>query len=223
MTFRKTRTTAAALASTVPVALLAGCSFFASLQPTPGPAAATAPPAPPPAVVSKDGLAPITGEQVERIREVIGGKTPSPAVAKVVRGAAPTIESFVRTEGCITDRNGAVLNPFAAPGRLFDGTGFQGGPMAQMQYHDKTACVTVKRIQNWKMVSPKLLRFDVVYVGDDGEEHSSFFWWRSATANDNCATMPAPASTRAAASAGFWWPMPASAVHSAPTAICVEP
>ena len=172
MTFRKTRTTAAALASTVPVALLAGCSFFASLQPAPGPAAATAPPAPPPAVVSKDGLAPITGEQVERIREVIGGKTPSPAVAKVVRGAAPTIESFVRTEGCITERNGAVLNPFAAPGRLFDGTGFQGGPMAQMQYHDKTACVTVKRIQNWKMVSPKLLRFDVVYVGDDGEEHS---------------------------------------------------
>jgi hypothetical protein len=172
MTFRKTRTTAAALASTVPMALLAGCSFFASLQPAPEARAATAPPAPPPAVVSRDGLAPITGEQVERIREAIGGKTPSPAVTKVVRGAAPTIESFVRTEGCITARNGAVLNPFAAPGRLFDGTGFQGGPMLQMQYHDKTACVTVKRIQNWKMVSPKLLRFDVVYVGDDGEEHS---------------------------------------------------
>ena len=175
MKFRrtKTRTTAVALASIVPVALLAGCSFFASLQPAPGPAASAAPPpAPPPEVVSKDGLAPITGAQVERIREAIGGKTPSPSVAKVVRGAAPTIESFVRTEGCITERNGAVLNPFAAPGRLFDGTGFQGGPMAQMQYHDKTACVTVKRIQNWKMVSPKLLRFDVVYVGDDGEEHS---------------------------------------------------
>jgi len=59
-----------------------------------------------------------------------------------------------------------------APGRLFDGTGFQGGPMADMQYHDKTACVTVKRIQNWKMVSPKRLRFEVVYVGDDGEEQS---------------------------------------------------
>jgi uncharacterized iron-regulated protein len=65
-----------------------------------------------------------------------------------------------------------VLNPFAAPGRLFDSSSFQGGPMAEMQYHDKTACVTVKRIQNWKMVSPKLLRFDVVYVGDDGEERS---------------------------------------------------
>jgi hypothetical protein len=154
----------------MPLALVvAGCSFLAPLLPATEPAA---PPTPPPAVVSKDGLAPITEEQVERVREAIGNKTPSPAVTKVVRSAAPTIESFVRTEGCITARNGTVLNPFAAPGRLFDGAGFQGGPMTQMQYHDKTACVTVKRIQNWKMVSPKLLRFDVVYVGDDGEEHS---------------------------------------------------
>jgi len=157
----------AALACTAPLAL-AGCSYLAPLLPGYAP---PPPPAPPP-VVSPNGLAPITEEQVERIREAIVTKPPSPAVAKVVRSAAPTIESFVRTEGCITARNGAVLNPFAAPGRLFDTTGFQGGPMAEMQYHDKTACVTVKRIQNWKMVSPKLLRFDVVYVGDDGEERS---------------------------------------------------
>lgn len=157
----------AALACTAPLAL-AGCSYLAPLLPGYAP---PPPPAPPP-VVSPNGLAPITEEQVERIREAIVAKPPSPAVTKVVRSAAPTIESFVRTEGCITARNGAVLNPFAAPGRLFDGTGFQGGPMAEMQYHDKTACVTVKRIQNWKMVSPKLLRFDVVYVGDDGEERS---------------------------------------------------
>ena len=157
----------AALACTAPLAL-AGCSYLAPLLP---PYAPPPPPAPPP-VVSPSGLAPITEAQVERIREAIVTKPPTPAVAKVVQSAAPTIESFVRTEGCITARNGAVLNPFAAPGRLFDGTGFQGGPMAEMQYHDKTACVTVKRIQNWKMVSPKRLRFEVVYVGDDGEERS---------------------------------------------------
>ncbi|MGJ7504420.1 hypothetical protein ACSFBF_28970 [Variovorax sp. ZT5P49] len=158
-------TPSTALACTVPLVLVAGCTY---LTPAPPPA----PPAPPPAVISKDGLAPITEEQVERIREAIGSKPPSPAVGKVVRSASPTIESFVRTEGCITARNGAVLNPFAASGRLFDGTGFQGGPMSEMQYHDKTACVTVKRIQNWKMVTPKLLRFEVVYVGDDGEERA---------------------------------------------------
>lgn len=157
----------AALACTAPLAL-AGCSYLAPLLPSYAP---PSPPAPPP-VVSPSGLAPITEEQVERIREAIVTRPPTPAVAKVVQSAAPTIESFVRTEGCITARNGAVLNPFAAPGRLFDGTGFQGGPMAEMQYHDKTACVTVKRIQNWKMVSPKRLRFEVVYVGDDGEERS---------------------------------------------------
>ncbi|WP_422088313.1 hypothetical protein [Variovorax sp.] len=156
----------AALALTLPLALVTGCSYFSPAPPT----APAAPPPPP--VISKDGLAPITGEQVERIREAIGGKAPSPAVGKVVRSASPTIESFVRTEGCITAHNGAVLNPFAAPGRLFEGNGFQGGPMTEMQFHDKTSCVTVKRIQNWKMVSPKLLRFEVVYVGDDGEEHT---------------------------------------------------
>lgn len=155
----------AALACTLPLAWLAGCSFF---HPPPPPA----PPAPPPAVVTRDGLAPITEAQVERIREAIGGKPPSPAIDKVLRSASPTIESFVRTEGCITARNGAVLGPFAAPGRLFDGTAFQGGPMSDMQYHDKTACLTVQRIQNWKMVTPKLLRFEVVYVGDDGEERA---------------------------------------------------
>ncbi|MGJ3703212.1 hypothetical protein [Variovorax sp. AFSI2.2] len=169
MKFRGPRT-AAALACTATLALaLAGCSYLAPLLP----ASMQPPPAaPPPPVVSPSGLAPITEGQVERIREEIATNPPTPAVARIVRSAAPTIESFVRTEGCITARNGAVLNPFAAPGRLFDSGSFQGGPMAEMQYHDKTACVTVKRIQNWKMVSPKLLRFDVVYVGDDGEERS---------------------------------------------------
>ncbi|QNK71178.1 hypothetical protein [Variovorax sp. PAMC26660] len=157
----------AALACTVPLALVAGCTYLSS-----APLPQAAPPAAPPAVVSKDGLAPITDAQVERIREAIGGKAPSPAVGKVVRSASPTIESFVRAEGCITARNGAVLNPFASPGRLFDGTGFQGAPMSEMQYHDKTACVTVKRMQNWQLASPKLLRFEVVYVGDDGEERA---------------------------------------------------
>ncbi|MDH6592767.1 hypothetical protein M2165_002656 [Variovorax sp. TBS-050B] len=157
---------AAAAACTVVPLALAGCSYLAPLLPSSEP---PPPPAPPP-VVSPSGLAPITEEQVERIREAIVAKPPSPAVARAVQSAAPTIESFVRTEGCITARNGAVLNPFAAPGRLFDGSGFQGGPMASMQYHDRTACVTVKRIQNWKMVTPKRLRFEVVYVGDDGEE-----------------------------------------------------
>jgi hypothetical protein len=160
-----TRTTA--FVCTVPLAL-AGCSYLAPLLPDYTPTS----PAGPPPVVSPSGLAPITEEQVERIREAIVAKPPTPAVAKIVQSAAPTIESFVRTEGCITARNGTVLNPFAAPGRLFDATGFQGGPMVEMHYHDKTACVTVKRIQNWKMVSPKLLRFEVVYVGDDGEERS---------------------------------------------------
>ena len=162
------------LACTLPLTLLAGCSYLTALlfpdAPVGSPTEATT--AAPPAVVSKDGLAPITAVQVERIREAVGGKPPSPAVGKVVGSASPTIESFLRTEGCITARNGAVLNPFAAPGRLFDGTGFQGGPMAEMQYHDKTACVTVQRIQNWKLVSPRLLRFEVVYVGDDGEERA---------------------------------------------------
>jgi hypothetical protein len=166
MKFRGPRT-AAALACTATLAL-AGCSYLAPLLP----ASMQPPPPAPPPVVSPNGLAPITEEQVERIREEIATNPPTPAVARIVRSAAPTIESFVRTEGCITARNGAVLNPFAAPGRLFDSGSFQGGPMAEMQYHDKTACVTVKRIQNWKMVSPKLLRFDVVYVGDDGEERS---------------------------------------------------
>ena len=167
----KSGATAAALARTVLPALIAGCSSLAPLPPAPKPAA---PPAPPPeAVVSKDGLAAITDAQVARIRAEIETKAPNPALARAVRSAAPTIESFLRTEGCITARNGAVLDLFAAPGRPFGGADFQGGPMSQMQYHDKTACVAVERIENWKMVSPQLLRFDVVYVGDDGEERST--------------------------------------------------
>ncbi len=154
-----------ALACTLPLALVTGCSFFTSAPPA-------APSSPPPAVITRDGLAAISEAQVERIREALDAKPATPAIGKVLRSAAPTIESFVRTEGCITARNGAVLSPFAAPGQLFDGPGFQGGPMAEMQFHDKTACVTVQRMQNWKMVTPKLLRFEVVYVGDDGEERA---------------------------------------------------
>jgi hypothetical protein len=162
---------AAVLACTAPLLMLTGCSLFPPWRQQ-QPPAAPAPAKQPPSVVSRNGLAPITDEQVERIRSQIDTRAPSPAVENAVRSAAPTIESFLRTEGCITARNGAVLNPFAAPGRLFGGPGFAGGPMTQMQYHDKTACVTVKRIQNWKMPTRQLLRFDVVYVGDDGEERA---------------------------------------------------
>jgi len=170
-TARRLRGTPRTLAiAAIAASSLGGCTFFQQLLPPPAPPAP--PPPPPPPVVSKSGLAPITEDQVDRIRELIAAKPPNPAVGRVVRSAAPRIESFLRTEGCITAHNGAVLNPFAAPGRLFDDQGFQGGPMAQMQYHDRTACVTVQHLQNWRMVSPRTLRFDVVYVGDDGEERA---------------------------------------------------
>jgi hypothetical protein len=44
----------------------------------------------------------------------------------------------------------------------------------------------------------------------------------SATQNETCATTPAPTRTKAVDSAGLP-PMPASAVQSAPTAICMKP
>lgn len=155
----KFKTQGSALACAMSLALLAGC-------------AGNSPPAPPPPVISRDGLASITEAQVARIRAAIGSKAPTSGLGQAIAGAAPTIESFLRAEGCITARNGSMLNAFAVYGRPFDGAAFQGGPMADMQYQDKTACVAVDRIQNWQLASPTLLRFEVVYVGDDGEERA---------------------------------------------------
>lgn len=165
----KSNTQGIALACAVSLALLAGCATTSSPSAS---RQATRTPAAPPSVISRDGLAPITEAQVARIREAIGGKAPTSGIGQAIAGAAPTIEAFLRAEGCITARNGAMLNAFAVYGRPFDGAAFQGGPMSGMQYQDKTACVTVERIQNWQLASPTLLRFEVVYVGDDGEERA---------------------------------------------------
>jgi len=166
----KSNTQGTALACAVSLALLSGCATTTS--PSAPRQATRTTTAPPPTVISRDGLALITEAQVARIREAIGGKAPTSAIGQAIAGAAPTIEAFLQAEGCITARNGAMLNAFAVYGRPFDGAAFQGGPMSGMEYQDKTACVTVERIQNWQLASPTLLRFEVVYVGDDGEERA---------------------------------------------------
>lgn len=151
---------------------VAGCSFVQQWLPQRSePAPAAEAPRPPPApVVDASGLAPITEAQTAQIRAALAARKTGPAAARALQSAHPTIESFVQVHSCITAHNGAVLDPWAAPGRRFDGVAYRNAPVPRLQFHDKTACATVKRFANWAMPSRRVLRFEIVYVGDDGEE-----------------------------------------------------
>lgn len=160
--------TKTALAGAVLVAL-SGCSLLERLFPAgePAPAGAAADDK---AVISPDGLAPLSEDQSKQIRAALTAQKVGPATTRARREAVQTIRDFVAVHGCITGHNGAVLNPWAAPGQLFDAKAYDGAPMAHMKFHDRTACTTVQRFQNWKMPTRSTLRFEVVYRGDDGEE-----------------------------------------------------
>lgn len=159
----------------VALGALAGCSLLQRMQDwlprrAGAPATAAQPARPAAPVVGEDGLAPISDDQIAQIRSALAArKTTGPAAARAVRSAAPVIEAFVRVHGCITAHNGAVLDRWTAPGQRFDATGYRNAPIAQLQFHDRTACATVRRFQNWSLPARQVLRFEIVYVGDDGE------------------------------------------------------
>ena len=115
-------------------------------------------------------IAQISSEQTGKIDLVLNTKTNNKQRDLAILEAKSTITGFIKTNSCINNYNGSVLNIYAAPGKAYPNFNYIGAPMQLMKYHDKSTCVSVLRIQGWEMPAKNVLRFEVVYVSDSSGE-----------------------------------------------------
>ena len=119
---------------------------------------------------ARRNLAPISAQQQAKIRSALAGKGLKDERAKQnLSEASETISAFLENVGCIPASDGGGLNVFAAPGHRFSPNGF-ASPMLSTRYHDKSACLSVVRIQGVTAPALNALRFEVVYLADDSGE-----------------------------------------------------
>lgn len=121
------------------------------------------------------GLAPISEAQLSRIEAALNVQNLDNRLVPAVREAVPVISGFIKTNACITDYNGSLLNAYAAPGKVYPSFNYGGAPMQTMKYHNKSSCASVLRFQGWEMPAKNALRFEVVYVADDSGETGKGF------------------------------------------------
>jgi len=124
--------------------------------------------APPVQHSSLRGYATATSEQQQAIERAIPKTAPNERIRKLVTEASPAIAVFIERLSCLANSTGArALNEYAAPGTNFASRGY---PMVNTHYHDRSACMTVLRVQGWNAPANNALRFEVVYKADDSGE-----------------------------------------------------
>lgn len=116
-------------------------------------------------------LAPISAEQKQKI---INGLSTSQAqykgnIANAIGEATPNINQVISFLSCYPSYDaGKYLAQYAAP----DYSPFAGlaTPLRRMQYHSKSQCVTLNKLQGWKMPANNALRFEAIYISDTSGE-----------------------------------------------------
>lgn len=120
-------------------------------------------------------LAPATETQAAKIEAALQFDSPNTALTRAVKEARSVIASFLGIHSCLPGYDASSLNIYAAPGKIYPNNNYIQSPMPQMRSHDKSSCLTVKRVHGWTMPTANSLRFEVVYISDSsGESGKSF-------------------------------------------------
>ncbi|MDM0111612.1 hypothetical protein QTI66_05595 [Variovorax sp. J22R133] len=134
-------------------------------------------------------LAAISNPQTSSGQLGIGGRQPSPAQAAAVdsnlntaigdraiaearREASSNISKLLRIMSCTPQGEypQRYLNSMAAPGANVT---LYPPPAGTMRYHPKSQCLTVTRLDGWRMQAKNALQFRAVYTSDASGESSN--------------------------------------------------
>jgi hypothetical protein len=114
-------------------------------------------------------MTPVQKEQLYSHLQSVSG---SGDLRQAVSEAKPTIEKVLQISACYPNFDiYKYLQPYAA-----DGNVAFGAPIAGMQYHPKTQCLSVIRLDSWKMLARNAFSFRSVFVSDaSGESRSQYY------------------------------------------------
>lgn len=117
----------------------------------------------------------ITSSQRARIQKALNVKSGKAQLDAQIKDASSTIADVLRIHSCWQfgpnsgDRN--PLGAYEAPGASLFGPALASRP-AKMQYHPKTSCVALLRLQGWKMPAANALGFEAIFQSEASKETS---------------------------------------------------
>lgn len=109
----------------------------------------------------------ITADQQNQISRELAKKAADARMQALINEASPTIKEFIEKISCLPyETAGKEFAAYAAPGEHL----YVNSPLKSTPYHNKSACLTVKKIQGWKSPALNALQFEVIYVAEDSGE-----------------------------------------------------
>lgn len=120
------------------------------------------------------GFASATPAQVQGYRQEVTKGASGDKIKKMVAEAAPAIAEYIEKMACNIDSEGnSAMNVYGVPG--IDLGSLMGAirPARFLKYHDKSQCMSVKRVQGWAAPANNALQFEVIYIADDSGEAST--------------------------------------------------
>jgi hypothetical protein len=116
------------------------------------------------AFATDNALPSMSDKQTQQLKAQLAQKTKNKQLKRLVADANPTIEKVLGMTACFTPRTafGMYQSDQEGPGAITDQWLFS--------HHDKSQCVNVQRILDWKMTAKNALAFHVMFVSEQSGE-----------------------------------------------------
>ena len=112
-----------------------------------------------------NALPSMSDKQTQQLKAQLAQKMKNKLLKQLVADAGPTIEKVLSMTACFTPRTsfGMYQSDQEGPGAINDQWLFS--------HHDRSQCVNVQRILDWKMTAKNALAFHVMFVSEQSGEN----------------------------------------------------
>lgn len=113
---------------------------------------------------TENALPSMTDKQTQQLKAQLTQKMKNKQLKQLISDANPTIEKVLSMTACFTPRTafGMYQSDQQGPGAITDQWLFS--------HHDRSECVNVQRVLDWKMTAKNALAFHVMFVSEQSGE-----------------------------------------------------
>jgi hypothetical protein len=114
-------------------------------------------------------LAKMTGEQLSSLQDNLIAKSKDRDTIEAASQAKDVIFQVLAFESCLTNYDGSALNRYSAPGVSIPNMNYFPVMMSTKK-HIRDSCLSVIKIQGWKLLAKNSLVAEVTFSADDSGE-----------------------------------------------------
>jgi hypothetical protein len=116
------------------------------------------------AFATDNALPSMTDKQTQQLKVQLTQKTKNKQLKQMIADASPTIEKVLSMAACFTPKTsyGMYQSDQEGPGDI--------AAQWLFSHHDRSQCVNVQRVLDWKMTAKNALAFHVMFVSEQSGE-----------------------------------------------------